>query len=97
MEDRTEEKRKNKKRTAEETCDAKCKWTDEEIRKPLKWFEGKYMQLQSECQHHGVSQSGTAKDMRIALRKHYDEKIHPVVTRKASRMSGWANLFQRDA
>ena len=44
-----------------------------------------------------VSQSGTAKDMRIALRKHYDEKIHPVVTRKASRMSGWANLFQRDA
>ena len=44
-----------------------------------------------------VSQSGTAKDMRIALRKHYDEKIHPTVTRKASRLLGWANLFQRDA
>ena len=90
---RTEKKSKNRKKKAEEKCDAKCKWTTEEIRKPLKWFDGKYKQLEKECEAHGVSQSGNMKDMRIAMRKHYDDKTHPVFARKAARLAGWGSLF----
>ena len=51
--------------------------------------------LQAECKRHNVSQSGTTKEMRVCLRKHYDEVEHQIEARRASRMEGFSNLFRK--
>ena len=68
---KTEKRRQNKKKKAMDTCDVKCKWTEDEIRKSITWFTGKSVTLQKECEAHGVSQNGDMKRMRVALRKHF--------------------------
>ena len=51
--------------------------------------------MQAECKRHNVSQSGTTKEMRVCLRKHYDEVEHQIEARRASRMEGFSNLFRK--
>ena len=53
---------------------------------------GKYNEVQAECKKHGVSQSGTLKNMLGRLREHCKE-VHPVTTRQA-RLDTYSNFFK---
>jgi hypothetical protein len=63
-------------------CTVKPKWSMKDINEPTQFWSGQYTHLRQECEVHGLSQTGTLKEMLERVRAHY-QKPHPKVARKA--------------
>ena len=81
------------KRPREDDCKIKAMWSQDDLAKGTKhsFWVGKYREVQLECQAHGVSQSGSFKQMLDRLRSHCKE-VHPIATRQA-RLDSFSNFF----
>ena len=79
------------KRLLEGMCEQKHKYTSVELARSVVQWDGKYTDLQEECRAHGISQSGTLKQMLHRLRDH--AKLPHSGTKRRSPSLGIAAYF----